>query len=70
MKFLVTYVMMTRNTRRRSDKSKTTVVDTAVQRSFRGITDPKVLEEAYETFYNSLNPNSPFIVKVIDTRSL
>jgi len=70
MKFAVTAVAISRRTRRRMGKAKTEVIDTAHNELFMQLEDPKEIEEAYEHWWNCLNPNSPDTVKVVDVRKV
>ena len=80
MKFAVTAVPISRETRRRVGKARTEVVDTEKNKLFRyedrishyegPMTEPLQVEQKYESFWNDLNPQSPHIVKVIDVREV
>jgi hypothetical protein len=76
MKFAVTGISMSRRTRRRIGKSRVEIVDTVTNHVFKHVTALPTaeralrVEEAYEWFWNELNPQSPDIVKVIDVREV
>jgi hypothetical protein len=63
MKFIVTYVPVLAKTRKRHDKARSTVVDTAAT-PYDGTTDPVRVELIYEL----LNATETVAHKVIDVR--
>ena len=70
MKFKVTAVSMSRDTRRQQCKPRKEVVDTKTNELFRGCTNAIQVEQGYEAFWNELNPRSAHIVKVIDVQQI
>jgi hypothetical protein len=65
MKFTVTAIAMNRKTRQQIGKQRDEIIDTKTNSLFTGLTEPIDIEDAYEAFWNKLNPESREIVKVI-----
>lgn len=66
MKFLVTAVTLSRETRRRRGKARTEVIDTDTLDAYRGFTDPMDVEDRYE----ALHDVGAEFVKVVDVREI
>jgi hypothetical protein len=69
MKFIVTACSMDRKTRMSTGvASRDEVIDTKTNEMFSGVTDPFLIEQIYETFWNCMSPHSKEIVKVIGVK--
>ena len=70
MKFNVTAVAMNRITRRQIGQPRTELIDPATNMLFTDCHTTALVEAAYESFWNDLNPNSAEIVKVIGVEAV
>lgn len=70
MKYAVLAVAMNRQSRRRSGKARTEIIDTSTNQLFKNVKTPADVERAYESFWNDLNLKSTEIVKVLDVREI
>ena len=67
MKFQITYVQMSRQTRKRIGKSITESINTDVDKRALGARTPADVERRFEGFYKK---NSDYDMKVVDVREL
>lgn len=70
MKFAVTAVPISRNTRRRVGKARVEIIDTSQNEMFANCDTAQSIERVYESFWNNTNPHSSDIVKVVDVREV
>ena len=65
MKWIVLGVAMNRTTRKTSGPIRAEVIDAGKNQLFEGCRTPFEIEQAFESFWNGLNPGSEDIVKCV-----